>query len=155
LLAAIPNAKLVQLHRDPAPVLGSVNSLFYTLHRVVTERLDLVRLGRANLELIARGTQRHLAARRKLAPDAIVDVYYDELVRDPLNTVRTIYDRLGLSFSSEFERRLAEFVAKNPQNKHGRHRYSAGDFGLSDAEIRARLSDYIERFPKVLQQVRA
>ena len=136
-------------------VLGSVNSLFHTLHRVVTERVDLARLGRANLSLIARGMDRHLEARRRLADDAIVDVYYEDLVRDPLRTVRAIYDRLGLSFTPDFELRLREFIAGNPQHKHGRHRYRAADFGLSDSEIRARLSAYLERFPKVVQHGRA
>jgi hypothetical protein len=152
LLAAIPNAKIVQLHRDPVAVLGSVNSLFYTLHRVVTERVDLPRLGKANLELIGRGMERHIEARGRLPSDAIVDVYYDDLIREPLETVRSIYDRLGFVLAPEFELRLRRFIEQNPQHKHGRHRYRVDAFALSDAEIRARLAGYLERFPRVAQR---
>lgn len=147
---AVPNAKIVQLHRDPAPVLASFNSLFYTLYRVVTDRVDLRRLGQENLELLAQGMKRHLATRDALPGDAIVDVYYDDLVRDPLATVRSVCEQIGLSFSPQLEARLRAFVAENPRHKHGAHRYRSQDFGLNDDLVRARFRDYIERFPRVL-----
>ncbi len=147
---AIPNVKLVQLHRDPVAALNSVNSLFYTLHRAVTDELDLGRLGRANLEFLARGIERNLEARKALPRELIVDVYYDELLADPLGVVRRIREHHGLEFDSEHAARVEAFVRDNPQHKHGKHRYSAADFGLDDHEIRARFAGYLERFPRLL-----
>jgi hypothetical protein len=151
LLEAIPNVKLVQLHRDPAAALNSVNSLFYTLHRAVTDELDLSRLGRANFEFLARGIERNLEARKALAAERIVDVYYDELLADPLGVVRRIREHHGLGFDSEYAARIGAFMRDNPQHKHGKHRYSAADFGLDDREIRTRLAGYLEQFPGLLR----
>ncbi|HEV8547993.1 MAG TPA: sulfotransferase, partial [Polyangiaceae bacterium] len=150
LRAAVPEAHLVQCHRDPRPALASANSLFATLHRVVTEELDPARLGSANLDLVATGMDRLLAEREASRDDAIHDVYYDDLVADPVGTVRGVHERFGLPFDAEYAARLAAFVRDNPQHKHGQHRYSAEDFGLSDTAVLERFRAYVERFPKVL-----
>jgi hypothetical protein len=149
LVEAVPSVRLVQLHRDPVQALNSVNSLFYTLHRAVSDELDIARLGRANLEFMVRGIERNLAARDALAPGTIVDVHYDDLVADPVGVVRRIREHHGLDFSAEYADRLAAFARDNPQHKHGRHRYSSADFGLSDDEIRARFARYLEQFPRL------
>jgi hypothetical protein len=124
--------------------------LFATLHRVVTEELDPARLGSANLDLVATGMDRLLAEREASRDDAIHDVYYDDLVADPVGTVRGVHERFGLPFDAEYAARLAAFVRDNPQHKHGQHRYSAEDFGLSDTAVLERFRAYVERFPKVL-----
>lgn len=154
LRAAVPEALLVQLHRDPRPALASANSLFATLHRVVTDTLDHERLGRANLNLFATGIDRLLAARDALPHDAIHDVYYDELVADPVGSVRRIHERFELPFDAEYEGRLRAFMRDNPQHKHGQHRYASEDFGLSDDAVLARFRAYVERFPRVLAHAR-
>jgi hypothetical protein len=146
---AIPDVKLVQLHRDPVRAVCSVNSLFHTLHRAVSEPLDLQRVGRANLDFLARGIERNLEARRELPEAALIDVYYDELVADPIGVVRRIREFHGLGFTAEYEASLAAFMLRNPQHKHGKHTYAAGDFGLSDGQIRARFGAYLEAFPRL------
>ncbi len=149
ILAAIPEVKLVQLHRDPVRVVASVNSLFCTLHRAVARNVDAARMARANLDFLAYGIEKNLAARKALAPNRILDLYYDDLVADPLGVVQSIYEFHGLPFSDEFERRLRTFVAENPQHKHGEHRYANTDFGLSDGAVAERFHDYVTHFPRV------
>jgi hypothetical protein len=148
LRAAVPEARLVQLHRDPRVSLPSANSLFATLHQVVTDHLDLERTGRANLDFFAQSLDRLLAAREALAEDAVLDVYYQDLVRDPIGTVRAVREYFGLSFDGEYAARLSAFLRDNPQHKHGRHHYAAADFGLDEAEIGRRFARYLERFPR-------
>jgi hypothetical protein len=152
LVAAVPNVKLVQLHRDPAASLNSVNSLFYTLHRAVSDEVDLQRMARANLDFLARGIERNLEARQALDPGALLDIRYDELVADPVGVVQKIRAHHGLDFTGEYEARLRAFMRDNPQHKHGRHRYSASDFGLDDGVIRARFERYLARFPELVRR---
>jgi hypothetical protein len=151
LRAAVPEAHLIQLHRDPRAAVASANSLFATLHRVVTDELDRARLGHANLNLFGTGIDRLLAARAALPEGVIHDVYYDELVADPAGTVRRIHEHFGLPFPAEYEARLGAFVRDNPRHKHGLHRYAAEDFGLTDGAVLERFGAYVERFPRVLR----
>lgn len=139
LLEKVPEALVVQTHRDPVTCMNSLNSLFATTHSVVTERLDVRRTAKANLALMEVELRRNAAGRKKY-PGQVFDVYYERLVADPLGTVRGIYDYFKLPWTAEFEAAMTRYLAENPQGKHGRHKYSSADFGMTDEEIRKRVA---------------
>lgn len=138
LLENVPEAMVVQTHRDPVTCLNSLNSLLATTHGVVSEQLDVRKMAEANLTLLAEEQRRNAAGRQKF-PGQVLDVSYKDLVADPLGTVRGIYDHYELDYSAEFEAEMARYLAENPKGKHGQHRYNSADFGLTDEEIRERL----------------
>ena len=53
-----------------------------------------------------------------------------------------IYGRAGLALTPDLDRRFRAFIAANPKDRFGRHRYSANDFGQSDDEIAERFAHY-------------
>ncbi|MCI0397054.1 MAG: sulfotransferase [Chloroflexi bacterium] len=141
----LPDALIIQTHRDPIPLISSLNSLFYSFHGVVTRELDVRRMAEANVRLLENEAALNLAA-RQANPGAVCDVYYDHLLADPIGVVHTIYDHFSLAWTEEYEQQLRAYLAENPQGKHGRHRYSAADFGLNDQDIARRFSAYRENF---------
>jgi hypothetical protein len=145
LVQAIPEALVIQTHRDPVAVTNSTNSLFYTVHAGRAARIDPRRTAETNLALLEYGNARNLAAREECA-EAIYDVHYQALVADPVGTVRSVYDRFDLEWPGGHEKRLEAYVRENPKDKHGQHRYRAEDFGLTDSKIAARLQTYAEAF---------
>jgi hypothetical protein len=145
LLQTVPGALLIQTHRNPAETSASLTSLFYSLHSLTTERLDVRRMTEAILSLQEHQIERNLAA-RDTHPGALFDVYYDRLVDDPIGTVRDIYVHYDLAWSEEFAERLNSYVQQNPRGKHGAHRYAPEDFGQTGDAISKRFAAYIERF---------
>ena len=145
LLQTIPGALLIQTHRNPAETSASLASLFYSLHSRTTERLDVRRMTDAILSLHEHQITRNLEA-RDAHPGALLDVYYDRLIADPIGTVRNIYDHYGLAWSEEFAERLRFYLRHNPRGKHGEHLYSPENFGLTGEAISGRFATYIERF---------
>lgn len=145
LLHAVPEARLVQTHRDPATVFASFTSNTRTTQGVSTDALDGGRNAAANLRYLGEEAERNLRA-REANPGAILDVRYDELVADPEGTVRRVYGHHGLDFTDVHRGRLKGYVAENPKNKHGENRYSAADTGMGEGEVRARFAAYNERF---------
>jgi hypothetical protein len=145
LLKTIPDALLIQTHRNPVEASNSLNSLFYSLHSAVTERVDAPRMAQALLSLQQHEIERNLAARDG-HPGAVFDVYYDQLVADPIGTVRGVYDHFGLAWSEAYEEQLVTYLRKNPKGKYGPHRYASVDFGQSDKAIAERFAAYSERF---------
>lgn len=145
LLAAIPNALVVQTHREPVEVLGSMNSFMQTMHAGICDDFDKRRMAATNTgileELISRG-EKDLAT---VSSEQVIHIRYRDLVKNPIETVRDIYRHFGLDFTEELESRLCDFVAGRPQNKYGRHVYSVEDFGLSEAEVFERFADYRAR----------
>jgi hypothetical protein len=140
LLEIVPEALIVQTHRDPVTCLNSLNSLFATTQGVVTESLDVKRMAAANLELMLVELTRNAAARAKY-PGQVFDVHYQALVADPVGSVREIYNHFKLPFSAEFEVEMTRYLAENPKGKHGRHRYSSAEFGMTDEYIREQFQE--------------
>ncbi len=101
--------------------------------------------GAMRLDIYARAVERMAAARAKHAQADVFDVDYRDLIADKLGTVRAIYKHFGLALSETTEHAMREFVASNPQGKHGKHAYSSEEFGLSDDIVRARFANYIAR----------
>ena len=80
----------------------------------------------------------------------IVDVAYDELVAQPLEVVRRIGVTAGLD-PGKAQPAQEEFAARNRQDRyrsqHGRHDYSAAEFGLEEGEIAERFALYRKAWP--------
>jgi hypothetical protein len=145
LFGALPEALVIQTHRDPVPIVASVNSLFYTFHSVISDHVDLRRMAATNAELLAGSITDNLQARERWR-DRILDVRYKDLLADPITTVRLIHDRFDLGWSHGYEEHLRRHLADRPQHRHGVHTYAAEEFGLTDELVAARFKEYRERF---------
>ena len=151
LLQSIPNALIVQMHRDPVQCINSLNSLIYTGQLPTTDNLDVGRMADTNLQQRRIEMDRLLAA-RKAHPGKVFDVSYEKLVTDPIGTVRSIYDHFGLVWSEAYEGALNSYLRNNPKGKHGTHHYCSADFGQTDDEIAAGFEAYIETFGKFIRK---
>jgi hypothetical protein len=145
LLQTVPGSLLIQTHRNPVETSASLASLFYSLHSRMTNSLDVRRMTEAILSFHAHQIARNLEA-RDAHPGVLFDVYYDQLIADPIGTVRDIYDHYGLAWSEEFAERLKDYLQQNPRGKHGAHQYAPEDFGQTGEAISERFAPYIDRF---------
>jgi hypothetical protein len=141
LLAAVPEALIVVCHRSTPEVVASFNSLIHALHQTVSSSPDPIKVGETNLRFFEAETRRYVEARKTHA-QRILEIDYRELTVDPLTVVRRIYDRAGLVVTPDPDRRFRAFIAANPKDKFGRHRYQASDFGQSETIIAGRLAHY-------------
>lgn len=153
LVDVYPDVALVQTHRDPLRTLPSVASLIWTIQSLTKPDLDKHETGRQVLELFGAHLQRSLDARKSAGVgERILDIAYRDTVLDPVGVVRRINEHFGRSFSDEHARRINAYMAQNPQGKHGEHRYSAEEYGLDEATLRAMVPEYRERFGHLLDE---
>ena len=142
LIETFPDAKVVQIHRDPLKTIPSTASLLYNLQRRVEgAAVDAKRVGRREFALWQTGLSRSMAAAAR-HPQQILAVREDELLQDAVALADRIYAFAGLPFTAETESRLAQWVADNPKGKAGAHVYTADQFGLSDGELRDAFAEY-------------
>jgi hypothetical protein len=141
-----PDVRIIWTHRDPAKVLPSVCKLIALLRAMFTDEVDLHRLGREQLALWSAAMRRGMAARRRIGDAAFTDVFMDDLVARPIETVATVYAHCAIPFSGEIERRMRAWLAANPQHKHGTPRYNLEQFGLRLDDVRAAFRDYTDHF---------
>jgi hypothetical protein len=117
------------------------------LRSLASERIDPVAIGAEWTERLAAGLGRAMAVRDRVAAEArVFDVQFTELLRDEIGMMRRIYAYFELDLSADAEARMRRFLAENPRDKHGRHRYTLAASGLDVATERRRYAAYQERF---------
>ncbi len=141
----LPNALVVQLHRDPARVLPSTHSLFASAHGLMSREPEMARVVQTNTRMLASASER-VVALRNVSSDGFLDVSYPELVADPLGVLRRIYDAANCRWDAEVEQALTERMTALRAKSSGGHRYTAEQFGQTAQELRDQFSTYIDRF---------
>lgn len=145
-LQVFPDAYIVQTHRHPSEVIPSICSLVQIVRDAFSRQVDRGSLGAEWTDIWGEALTRAMRDRNAASTGRFIDVDYRELVSDPLRSIRSLYDRLGQLLSAETEIRMREWLHNNPQNKHGRHRYTLEEFSLDRELIHHRFSGYIDRF---------
>ena len=115
LLELFPNARFVHIVRDPDRLFASTKRLWQALYE--TQSLQLPNHDGLE-EYILRCFERMYGAfeaQRGLIPEGrIVDLRYEDLVRDPVAQLRIVYGRLELGGFEEVEPAIRAYFAKRP-----------------------------------------
>ena len=141
LLATYPDARFVQIHRDPIEAVASVSSLVTILRRVFSDDVDPIQIGRDAISYWARALKTFLAVRDQLPPERIYDLRYEDVRRDPIAATRRVYQHFDWSLSNEAEQRMRQVLAQ--QNGNGTHKYDRAYFQLNGMDG---FVEYCERF---------
>jgi hypothetical protein len=151
LLERYPNAKIIQTHRDPLRVMASMASHATVLRRAFSDVAVPSEIAADWADRWARALDNFLAVRDRSRSAQFLDVAYEEIENEPDPTLERIYAFLGWPLTDEARAAMRRFLAANPKNKHGVHRYSLSQYGLDrDTEL-ARFRRYCERFAIPMQ----
>ena len=146
LLEVFPGAKVIVTHRDPAKVVPSFCSMMAHGRRLFSDAVNLLDVGRQFHAKQLKGVTDAMNARRTLPTESFIDVHYADLMADPINEVRRIYDFLGYELLPETVETMNAFRLSNPKNRHGTHRYTPEDFGLTRVQLDRDFTPYREHF---------
>jgi hypothetical protein len=143
-----PAALIVQTHRDPLRVICSLASLVDLLRRLASDEVSISAVAAEWVDDIILGLDRAVEARTDGTVPAgqAVDVLFKDFLRDPMAVVRMIYERLDIELSDTADKAMRAFLAANPQEKHGGHRYSFAETRLDAGLLRERTRAYQEFF---------
>jgi hypothetical protein len=156
LFATYPDAWIVQTHRDPAKTMPSTVSTTAMVQWLRTDEIDLGLLA-TTIAAIFSGALNSVAERRakKELPDRFVDVHFQDLLRDPVATLRKAYGKMGRPFSDAHAEAIRRYLAEKPKGKFGVHQYTPEEWGFTAAGLREALAPYIAHFGVALEQERA
>jgi hypothetical protein len=142
LVARYPTARLIQTHRDPKAVMPSNCALFMANRVLHTNDVDRRKLGAESLELWATGCERTEAFRAEHPEVEMIDVHYDETVRDPIGVVERIYDVLGIEFVPAERAAMERWLKDNARENRPVEQHALEEFGLSPAQVDERFAGY-------------
>lgn len=135
LLAIYPDALVVQMHRDPLESIPSLISLRARLRRAFSRSVDVDRIADEVIGYWSEALDRAAVARAGYPARQFFDLDYSSLVERPLDTVAALYHHFGIELSEPARSLMRDYLAANPQHKHGRHRYEVGNAELSAARL--------------------
>lgn len=148
LFEVYPDARVIQLHRDPAATLPSMLSLMGTLRWMRTDAVDMASMARPTMAGVAHLQSRAIADRAsgRLPEDRFFDLPYPDLLADPVGAIGAAYERFGWTVPASLPGAVRAYLESKPRGSKGRHRYSPEAFGLTAEHIRSAFSHYLERF---------
>lgn len=146
LLAAYPDACIVQTHRDPAHVLASYVELVAGFRAIFERDIDRAAIASEQLEVWAAAAERALAVRARHDPAQFHDVFFRDFVADPIASIREIYGRFDLTLSHDAETRMRAWQGGDPDGAHAKPRRADPTLGIPPERIRERFATYLTRF---------
>jgi hypothetical protein len=153
LLAAYPDALVIQTHRAPRAAIASVCSLAARASEGWSTTFRSSVIGTDQLALWASGLERFTAERARHDPAQFYDVSYDDFAADPVGTVEAAYGYFGLPLPGAAADAMRSVLKADPADPAAgspgagirpAHRYTLADFGLTGEEVDERFTGYPE-----------
>jgi hypothetical protein len=148
LFAELPDARVIQTHRDPVKAITSMCSTLYHLHSAFEgdgAAVSAPLLGPRELEKWASAAEAAMQVRKR-QDNQVVDVVHADFHRDPMAVIGRIYDEFGLRLTADVEATMAKRVKEKPEMAHGAHNYAMADYGLRREDVIDRMKPYIDTF---------
>jgi hypothetical protein len=144
LLDVFPDACVIQTHRDPVRAIPSLCSTLWMARRMYEgDNADARLIGPREIRYWKKAVERTMETRSHRS-DQFFDVHHHQFHANPMGIVRSIYERFGLTLSTETMLHMGAYLASNPAGKHGEHRYSPEQFGLNETMIKQAFKGYTD-----------
>jgi Sulfotransferase family len=149
ILKVFADARLIMSHRNPVDIIPSAMNLMITFHRLYSDIDIKASMTRSMLEGQAFLISRHLENKIKHGL-AVLDLGYSEISANGCQSVRKIFDFIGMLFNGEHETIVAAFERSRPKNQFGRHRYSLESFSFTQADVKSAFDRYTRLYAEFL-----
>jgi Sulfotransferase family len=148
-----PDAHLIWVHRDPVQIAASRVALTAELDEAIAGRVDWQEQARVHLAATRAGLQRTLSE-PMLDDPRIHHVRYTDFTANPTGIIRGFYEKAGVPFLPDTERRMRDWLKNNRGDRYGKFRYSADLLGVDVAALHAEFEPYRRRFGLDIEQRR-
>ncbi len=148
MMAAYPDARLIQTHRDPLKTTASLSSLITSLRAMSSRNVDPIAISKQWAQWNATALNDSVRVRQSglIAPNQIIDISFYEFMDSPLKQIQSIYDFFELELSSDTRQKMQDYLNVNTADQHGTHQYKFSDFGFDVSAERERVRPYQEYF---------
>lgn len=147
ILKVFPDAAIVQVHRDPKVALASLCSLQHSVLNLWRQApLPAESIGERMLQKWQFPVEHSMRVRAQASASQFFDLDYDELLADPIGSVRRIYGHFGYELTAGSVSCMQAWLSENQQHKHGKHDYTLESFGLTPERVDEAFADYVRAF---------
>ena len=144
MISVFPDAKIIQTHRDPIKTVPSFCSMCANLFEPLTTNFDKVFIGKHWSNKLTRALN-HCMNISEQHPDNFLDLEFLNMIKDPIDEMKKIYEFIGESFGEKTE---VAMEAWREENKHemGAHKYSLEEYDLTESQINNNFAKYQQKY---------
>ena len=144
MISVFPDAKIIQTHRDPIKTVPSFCSMCANLFEPLTTNFDKVFIGKHWSNKLTRALN-HCMNISEQHPDNFLDLEFLNMIKDPIDEMKKIYEFIGESFGEKTE---VAMEAWREENKHemGAHKYSLKEYDLTESQINNNFAKYQQKY---------
>ena len=144
MISVFPDAKIIQTHRDPIKTVPSFCSMCANLFEPLTTNFDKVFIGKHWSKKLTRALN-HCMNISEQHPDNFLDLEFLNMIKDPIDEMKKIYEFIGESFGEKTE---VAMEAWREENKHemGAHKYSLEEYDLTESQINDNFAKYQQKY---------
>lgn len=143
-----PDANFVWLHRNPHKTISSYLDLLSVFWGDETKNkrfIDFI------FDYSVQSVKMGMTMEKEIECDRFLNVGYKELVSDPAGVVLKIYKHFNYDADPLMIPNIQTWLEKNPQHKHGVHKYDLEKFGINHARIDEEFGPYMNAYKAILQ----
>lgn len=130
-LNTFPDCKIVMTHRSPTKAVPSYASMVCAISAQYSDSVAPLDVGPYWRDRFVSALTQFSDVRAK-RPERFIDVDFLDVVKNPVDTATRVMGELGLPADREA---LEAYMARNEEQRHGSHSYTAEDFGLTEAGL--------------------
>lgn len=138
LLKLCPNARFIYLERDPCDAISSFKKFALSiLHGLQFQELDESCYEDALIELYVAMRDKYAALKPLIPSGQLLELHYDELVKDPMSIAERIYVELKIDGLEKARPAFLEFVGKQRAHKAAGYTHPEAFTAKVDAALSA------------------
>ena len=146
ILTTYPNAKFINIHRDPMESVASFCSLAKNIRSAFSKNVNPEQIGEVILDFWQHSLQKGIQAKENLSSDQIIDISYSNFIDDPLNILKDIYQNFEFDMDIETENKIKNYLINQSKLKKEKHSYSIEEFGLNEAKVKDCFKNYMMNY---------
>lgn len=144
LLDIFPNARFIHIYRNPVNVYASTRGMYHNLFSMCTLQRDMPEeeAKEIQLKIYERFYERYFAEKDLVPEGHLVEMRYEEFVKDPLGQLEKAYDGLGIGGFAEAKQRFSEHLMTQRKYKRNSHEFANGEKN----KVAKRLAAFMQRW---------
>jgi hypothetical protein len=144
ILSVYPNAKFINIHRDPLESIASFCSLTKNIRLGFTKSVNKKRIGAMILDFWKDKLYKGIKDKQDLHSDQVADISYPRFIKTPIETIKHAYQKIGLDMDIKTENKMKEYLSTQKNLSKQKHLYTLEEFGLTPKIVASHFKEYIE-----------
>jgi len=140
-------------HRDLKACVPSFLSMVAHGRRIFSNQVDLEKVTDHWLNKTKYMLGRAMSFRKLIdTEDKFIDIHYDSFIEQPIETITSIYKKVGIPINEKLKAYLTSVEKRNSKGKYGFHQYDLNDFNITQDQIEAHYADYLYYMNELLEK---